>query len=111
MFKPLSIVRNKTRGSWSVCLWHEESEKRYWVDVSLDEKYHDLDIDWNQYIFDLNYYDQIERKAFQEDCDNFDEISSEAVVMLEAAGEIFHGEDGDWYLKGEWKGEDAWMIA
>mgnify|MGYP007037141130 CR=1 FL=1 len=72
MFKPLVINRNRTKNSWSVCLWHEESEKRYWVDVSLDEKYHDLDIDWNQYIFYLTDVNDIFQKCCQENSNMFE---------------------------------------
>lgn len=119
MFKPKRIERSKERGYWSVCLHHEESERAYWLDVHLNEKYHDPEVEWNQYIFNLTDLDDIERKAFQEDCDNFDEACSEVICTLERENEIFCGEDGDWYICGdlvngtwskEWKGVDSWMI-
>jgi hypothetical protein len=110
MFTPLTVIRNKSRGSWSVCLYHKDSKRRYWLDISLDEKYHDLEVEWNQYIFYLTDPDDVERKEFQEDDDNFDEASSEAVCILENLEEVFIGEDGDWYLKGEWEGEKTWNL-
>lgn len=119
MLKPIKISRNQSRGSWSVCLHHEESGRDYWVDVYLNEKYHDPEIDWNQYVFYLADVDDIERKGFQENCDNFDEACSEAICILEHENEIFQGEDGDWYICGdkvdgiwneEWKGVHTWTI-
>lgn len=119
MFKPEKIGRSIERGYWSVCLYHEESGRDYWLDVHLNEEYHDPEVEWNQYIFYLADVDDIERKAFQEDCDNFDEACSEVICVLERENEIFHGEDGDWYIcgdlvngtwSGEWKGADTWMI-
>ena len=111
LFKATQIVRSETRGCWSVCLYHKGSKRRYWIDLGLDESYHDLEIDWNQYIFYLSDPDDRARKKFQENDDNADEAFSEAVSALESEGEIFQGEDGDWYIKGEeWKGEASWMI-
>jgi hypothetical protein len=110
MLKPLIIERNKSRCSWSVCLYHEESKRRYWVDVSLNERYQDLEVEWNQYIFYNTDHEDMIRKEFQEDSDNFDEACSAATSALEAQGEIFLGEDGDWYLKGDWKGAATWNL-
>ena len=110
MFKPFAIMRCKTTNCWSVCLHHIESDKKYWLDVYLNPEYQDLEVEWNQYIFYNTDHDDMERKEFQEDCDNFDEASSEVVCILEREGEVFHGEDGDWYLKNEWKGEETWRI-
>ncbi len=110
MFTPSTVIRNKSTGSWSVCLYHKESKKQYWLDISLNEKYHDLEVEWNQYIFYNTDVDDMERKEFQEDSDNFDMASSEAVCILEKLGEVFLGEDGDWYLKREWEGEKTWNL-
>lgn len=110
MFLPISIERGTPRGFWAVGLRHEESGRVYWLNVSLDEKYHDLDVEWNQYIFYNSDTDDMERKAFQEDNDNFDEACSDAVCTLEREGEVFQGEDGDWYIKSEWKGAATWNI-
>ena len=110
MFTPISIERGKSCGAWSVCLYHEESGKAYWLDANLNEGYHDIEIEWNQYIFYNTDTDDMERKAFQEDNENFDEASSEVICVLEREGEVFQGEDGDWYLQGEWKGAAVWSI-
>lgn len=105
MFTPLTIIKNKTKGCWSVCLYHKDSKRRYWLDVSLDEKYQELSIDWNQYIFYLTDSDDVERKEFQEDCNNFEAACEAVYAVLESEGEIFSGEDGDWYLK---DGGEGW---
>jgi hypothetical protein len=86
--KVTKIVRNKEYGCWSVQLHDEESGRYYWMDVSYDEKYHEIDVDWNQYIFYLTDEDDLERKAFQEDCDNFDEADSLVYSTLLSEGEI-----------------------
>lgn len=106
MFKPLSIVRNKTRGSWSVCLLHEESGRRYWLDVGLDESYHDFDVDWNQYIFYLADPDDIARKEFQENGENFEAALDAVLNILEEEGEVIQDKHGDWFInKKSWKAE------
>ena len=110
MFTPLTVIRNKTKGCWSICLFHKETKRRYWLDVSLDEKYQELNIDWNQYIFYLTDSDDVARKEFQEDCDNFEAACEICYQVLDEQGEVFSGEDGDWYLKNnEWE-EKTWNL-
>jgi hypothetical protein len=82
------IIRDKEYGCWSVLLHDEESGKCYWMDVSYDEKYHEIDVDWNQYIFYLTDEDDCERKAFQENCDNFAEADSLVYWALLNFGEL-----------------------
>ena len=82
------IIRDKEYGCWSVQLHDEESGKCYWMDVSYDEKYHEIDVDWNQYIFYLTDEDDCERKAFQENCYNFDEADSLVYWALLNFGEL-----------------------
>lgn len=110
MFTPLTLVRNKSRGSWSICLFHKDSKRRYWLDIGLDERWHELEVEWNQYIFYQTDADDMARKEFQEDCDNFEEAADACVHVLEDNGEVFLGEDGDWYIKGDWKGADTWNL-
>ena len=88
MLKATKIIRDKEKGSWGVQLFHKESSRYYWLDVSYDEKYHEINVDWNQYIFYLTDEDDCERKAFQEDCDNFDEADSLVYSILLSEGEI-----------------------
>ena len=82
-----------------------DSKRRYWLDVGLDEEYHELEVEWNQYIFWNSDEDDMARKAFQEDSDNFEAACEAVYAILETEGEIFHGEDGDWYLK---DGGEGW---
>ena len=110
MFTPLTLVRNKTQGSWSICLYHKDSKRRYWLDISLDETYQELSVEWNQYIFYLTDCDDVARKEFQEDCDNFEAALEACYAVLEEHGEVFLGEDGDYYLKNEWKGAETWNL-
>jgi hypothetical protein len=51
MLKATKIIRDKEKGSWAVQLFHKESGRYYWLDVTYDEDYKELNIDWNQYIF------------------------------------------------------------
>lgn len=88
MMKATKIIRDKEKGSWAVQLFHKESGRYYWLDVTYDEKYKELDIDWNQYIFYTTDEDDTARKAFQENCDNFDEADSLVYWTLLSEGEI-----------------------
>jgi hypothetical protein len=52
----------------------------FWVDVWNDGG---LRYDWNQYIFGLLNSDDVSRRDYQNDPDNFDECTSAAVSYLE----------------------------
>ena len=88
MLKVTKIQRDKEYGCWSVQLFHDESGRYYWMDVSYDEVYGELSIDWNQYIFYLTDEDDLARKAFQENCDNFEAADSEVFNALLTECEI-----------------------
>lgn len=88
MLKATKIIRDKEYGYWSVQLYDEESGRYYWMDVSYDEVYGELSIDWNQYIFYLTDEDDLARKAFQENCDNFEAADSEVFNALLTECEI-----------------------
>lgn len=109
MFTPIKIQRNKTIGSWSVALLHEESGKCYWIDVSLDKRWHELDAEWNQYIFYTTDHDDMERKEFQDNPENAEEAFDKACEILEIEGEVWIGDDGV-YFPEPWRGEKLWMI-
>jgi hypothetical protein len=80
------------------------------MDVSLDEKYQELNVEWNQYIFYITDSDDVARKEFQEDCDNFEAACETCYQVLEEQGEVFTGEDGDYYLKNEVWEEKTWNL-
>lgn len=96
MFTPMTLIRNKSEGSWSVCLYHNETKRRYWLDAYLSPKCKDVEVEWNQYIFYNTDSDDQARKEFQEDCDNFEEASSEVLSVLQAHGEVTQNYYGDW---------------
>lgn len=110
MLKVTKIQRDKEYGSWSVQLYDEESGRYYWMDVSYDEDYRQIDVDWNQYIFYLTDEDDCERKTFQENCDNFDEANSEVYWTLLREGELKDTVDGYLEITVENWQEKIWEI-
>lgn len=76
----------------------EEGTMKFFVEVWLDEKYKDIDCDWNQYIFNLNSAEDMLRKKIQEDTDEFDDASSIAVCYLEEQGVVIQNNNGEWLL-------------
>ena len=108
--KVTKIIRDKEYGSWSVQLYDEESGRYYWMDVSYDEDYRQIDVDWNQYIFYLTDEDDCERKTFQENCDNFDEANSEVYWTLLREGELKDTVDGYLEITVENWQEKIWEI-
>jgi hypothetical protein len=108
--KVTKIVRNKEYGCWSVQLHDEESGRYYWMDVSYDEGYRQIDVDWNQYIFYLADEDDLARKAFQENCDNFEAADSEVYWTLLREGELKDTDDGYLEIAVENWQEKIWEI-
>lgn len=109
MLKATKIIRDREVGCWAVQLYHEESGRYYWLDVTYDEDYKELNIDWNQYIFYLIDEDDLERKAFQEDCDNFEEAISEVYAVLLSEVQIRENDDGYEIAVEDWKAK-SWEI-
>ena len=110
MFTPHAIERGKTPGCWGVALHHEESGKIYWMDVSLNTRDHEFEIDWNQYIFYNTDPDDMERKDFQEDAENFEEAVEACYQVLQEQKEVTVGDEGELYLKKAWKGGKSWTL-
>jgi hypothetical protein len=109
MLKATKIIRDKEYGSWAVQVFDTESRRYYWLDVRYDEVYGELYIDWNQYIFYNTDEDDRARKAFQENCDNFDEAISEVSGALINEGEIKEILSGYQVLADPWKAK-SWEI-
>lgn len=108
--KATKIIRDREYGSWAVQVFDEESGRYYWLDVTYDKDYRQIDVDWNQYIFYNTDEDDQARKAFQENCDNFEEADSEVYWTLLREGELKDTDDG--YLEiavEEWKAK-SWEI-
>ena len=98
MWTAIRYEKGSEPNYFSVQVRDDSDGRKYWVDVWVDENYHDVDYDWNQYIFTLTDDDDVHRKEVQEDGDNFDEASSEAICLLELEGAIYQDENGDWYI-------------
>ena len=109
MLKAVKIIRDKEKGSWAVQLFHKESGRYYWLDVTYDEKYKELNIDWNQYIFYNTDEDDMERKNFQENCDNFDAAISEVYAVLLSEAQIRENDEGYEIAVEKWKAK-SWEI-
>ena len=90
-------VKRGDYAGWYVGLERSEDNKIYWVDVWINDKYKDVEADWNQYIFNLEYEDDMERRNVQANCDEFDLATSEAIYYLEQNLEIVQDDSGYWY--------------
>jgi hypothetical protein len=100
------IIRSRNHGYWEVQVF---DGKYYWLDVAYDPKYKELNIDWNQYIFYNTDEDDMARKAFQEDSENFEAAIDEVYSCLLSEGEIKDIEDGYEIAVETWN-EKIWDI-
>lgn len=87
MFDILKIEKNTQSGEkWLSLKLHDKKEKQtFWIDCSLidgygnykDFKTDDLYIDWqfNQYIFNLDYMEDMDAKEYQENYRNVENIT------------------------------------
>lgn len=83
---------------FSVLIKDENEDIEVWVDVSVDSKHKDLDIDWNKYIFHLDNEEDVKVKQYQEDLDNCDVCFSLATSYLEEQNLIYQSNKGNWFL-------------
>jgi hypothetical protein len=111
MLKATKIIRDKEKGSWAVQVFHKESGRYYWLDVTFveDGDGNDLRIDWNQYIFYNTDEDDTERKAFQENCDNFEEALEAVRAALFWEGEVVEDDYGAYRIGVDWKAK-SWEL-
>lgn len=84
-------------GCYSVLVRDDEFDISTWVDVSIDEAYQDVNAEWNAYIFHLAYEDDVALMNYQNDCDNYDRVTSIAIEYLEAIGKIHQDDNGNWH--------------
>lgn len=105
--KTTRIERSKHHGCWAVQVF--EGSRYYWLDVTYDPRYKELNVDWNQYIFYLSDEDDLARKAFQEDCENFEAALDEVYSTLLSEGELIDTNDGYEIAVDDWK-EKSWEI-
>ena len=79
----MKIIKHTQDGDgFSVLVRDLDINMDFWVDVWYDEDYKDIRYDWNQYIFGLLNEDDVFRRDYQNDVDNFDECTSAAVSYL-----------------------------
>jgi hypothetical protein len=70
-----------------------------WLDISVDKVYKDVDVEWNQYIFYLDNGNDVVKREWQDDVNNFDQASSVAIWELEKNGLIYQDDKGRWFKK------------
>jgi len=95
-WKPISYTKE---GDYFSVVVRYRNKYDFVLDVKIDEKYKDVNAEWNQYIFNLEDPIDVMRSAVQEDNDNYDEASSLAICALEEAGEIYQDDQANWYMK------------
>ena len=105
-YNVIGYKRGDEPGGWYVGLERSEDHLIYWVDVWVDEDLGDVDADWNQYIFYTNNEEEVHREKVQEDNDEFDMATSEAICFLDSIGELYQDSDAFWHCSienSEWK--------
>ena len=70
-----------------------------WLDISVDKVYKDVDVEWNQYIFYLDNGNDVVKREWQDDVNNFDQASTVAIWELEKNGLIYQDDKGRWFKK------------
>ena len=95
MYKVIKYERDND--GWYVGLKRSQDRKIYWVEVWIANN--DVEANWNQYIFSTINSDDIHRNKVQENCDEFDSATSEAIDYLEMIGELIQNRMGEWLMK------------
>ena len=94
----VDLKRNRQSfGAWSVALERDDDGLVYWVDVWVDERYGDINADWHVHIVDTPTSEDVHREQVQEDNDEFDMATSEAICFLEYFNEARQTDKGLWY--------------
>lgn len=91
-----AISYDKIDDLYTVKLEREKGQFFY-VDVWVDKKYHDVECDWNQYMFSLDSDSDMERMQIQKDSDEFDDASSVAICFLEQQGCVTQDNAANWF--------------
>ena len=84
MAKVINFEAPQQEGFFNVLV--QENDMKLWIDVSVYKG--EIQADWNKYIFFTTDENDMLIKKFQEDCDNFDTFTSEAINFLEVIGVI-----------------------
>ena len=105
-YKFCKAVKGDSYACFSIKLQREVDKKYYWLDVSLDERFHDVEIDWNQYIFYNSDQDDVERKAVQETGEEFEAAAECVCAAIVEKNLLAQNDCGEWYCpvkKEDWK--------
>jgi hypothetical protein len=84
---------------FSVLVEDISNQIKAWLDIAIDKVYKDVDVEWNQYIFYLDNGNDVAKREWQDDVDNFDQASSIAIYELESKGLIYQDVKGRWFKK------------
>ena len=110
-FKPEAAEYNgDNETGYSVLVKDKNSDFEAWVDIWVDERNHDINKDWNQYIFDTTNNMDVDKEEIQNNDAIYDMTTSEAVNFLEEKG-ILKNEDAGWSYGGKVKGsKERWKL-
>jgi hypothetical protein len=87
-----TVLRHDNSGSVLV----QKGEFTAWLDVWVNDKYKEVCMDWNQYIFDTrNSIDRFQQKQ-QDIVENWETMSSTALAYLEELGVLSQNKEGEW---------------
>ena len=95
MIKALRIEKHKV--GWSVLVKDSRCDKFFWIDIHIENE--DIITDWNMYIFNLNDKDDIFRRDYQSNLENFEDCTSVAIQFLEERGFIEQDHKAKWFSK------------
>lgn len=95
MIKALRIEKHKV--GWSVLVKDSRYDKLFWIDVHIENE--DIIADWNMYIFNLNNKDDIFRRDYQYNLENFEDCTSVAIQFLKERGFVEQDHKAKWFSK------------
>lgn len=100
--KPVAVkYEGNSEDGYSVLVKDKNSDFDAWVDVWINEDYHDVETDWNQYIFSVDSEEDRIQQAVQDNTDViYDMFTSAAIGYLEDKGLVVNGNKGWSYGKG-----------
>lgn len=78
----------------SVLIRDNKTGMELWMDIMIDKG--EVIVDWNKYIFIKTDPQDMKEQEFQQNADNFDNFSSEAINYAVEQGFIEETEDGTW---------------
>ena len=99
---PVAVkYEGNSKDGYSVLVKDKNSDFDAWVDVWINEDYHDVETDWNQYIFSVDSEEDRIQQAVQDNTDViYDMFTSAAIGYLEDKGLVVNGNKGWSYGKG-----------